>query len=670
MALHRGTWLGTFFGFAAATCAAAAAPAPSESADVKRFYALPPGAVARLGDLTFRHGGYPAAAFSHDGRFYYTGGGLNEIRVWDVATGRLIRRFNLAPIRAAISRVLALPDGNLVVHALDGFALLVDPKKGTILREVRAPGADNNVCSVAVSPGGEILAIGDQCGKILLQRVATGEAVPFAGAHPVRKERVASGWIKHLAFSPDGKRLLSDGLYDRRRLWDLKSGKEVRSFAPEEFTSGVAAFSPDGKLLAYSRPVDPKHFMNGPFASVLYRVEPFEPAVELDRPGYASDAAFVSGGRTLVLGGFTFGAWDVKSGKRLFAHRMPSTYGHLALSRDEKYAVFEGRWFELATGKERFFDTGHVGGIRAVALHERVAATGSDDGTVRAWEAETGKQLWRRTLGDDLTAPISLAFSPKGNEIAVLCDDEHVRVLDVKTGKERLRTEKVTGQATTVRWSPDGRWIAAGGGSYTLFLFDDDGGKLRKKLIGYDGSMNTDWSFAFSPDGKTIVAPVRYNGSDFAGGKAGLRRPRDLGPDDYDPRLGPPNDPAERGKTYLALWDVASGKRLRVLGVGRHEAVFSEDGKTIATWGEDNQVSLRDVATGKELQKLRITRGPITSLRGRTLIVGGQAYNTADGALLRDWAAGQRYAAVSPSGKRLITAGWHDSTALVWEVDK
>src|SRR5262249_9700038 len=158
-----------------------------------------------------------------------------------------------------------------------------------------------------------------------------------------------------------------------------------------------------------------------------------------------------SDGKVLVLGGFTTGAWDVRTGKRLFAHRMPSPYGQVALSRDDKYAVYDGHWFDLATGKELFSDVGHLGRIVAVALHERVAATGATDGTVCAWDTKTGKQLWRRTLGaDQTTAPISLAFSPKGNELAVLAQDDVIRVLDAGSGKERLKTQKIAGQAAMV----------------------------------------------------------------------------------------------------------------------------------------------------------------------------------------------------------------------------
>ena len=60
MPLPQRASLVCFLVLAVGTCTAADDPKSADSAEVKNFYALPADAIARLGDLTFRHGSEPA----------------------------------------------------------------------------------------------------------------------------------------------------------------------------------------------------------------------------------------------------------------------------------------------------------------------------------------------------------------------------------------------------------------------------------------------------------------------------------------------------------------------------------------------------------------------------------------------------------------------------------
>src|SRR5262249_19109265 len=82
-----------------ATFAAGAQP-PQPKADERKpktdFYGdpLPPGAIARLGTVRLRQGGQvECMAFAPDGKTLLTGGGAETAVLWDVKTGKEVRRF-------------------------------------------------------------------------------------------------------------------------------------------------------------------------------------------------------------------------------------------------------------------------------------------------------------------------------------------------------------------------------------------------------------------------------------------------------------------------------------------------------------------------------------------------------------------------------------------------
>src|SRR5687767_7697374 len=140
--------------------------------------------------------------FSRDGRTLITGNFNGTVKLWDVASGRLLR-------------------------SLDGHTDVV--YKGVL------------------SPDEKILASCSRDGKIKIWEVATG-----------RELRVLSGHtrpVKAVAFSPDGKTLASVSNDGTLRLWDVASGLELRSFVhtrSQEVDDSVysLAFIQHGKIIA------------------------------------------------------------------------------------------------------------------------------------------------------------------------------------------------------------------------------------------------------------------------------------------------------------------------------------------------------------------------------------------------------------------------------------
>jgi WD40 repeat protein len=211
-----------------------------------------------------------SVAFSPDGRLLASGScgkpgsttnecRQGEIKLWEVASGSLVR--SLTGHTNGVNSVAFSPDGRLLASAdsFPGWRInLWEVASGSLVRSL---GYTDWAESVAFSPDGKLLASGS-CGKrrfgdciqgeIKLWDVASGSLVRTLSGH--------TNWVWSVAFSPDG-RLLASGscgatysfgycIQGKIKLWDVASGREVRTLSGHDSWVLSVAFSPDGRLLA------------------------------------------------------------------------------------------------------------------------------------------------------------------------------------------------------------------------------------------------------------------------------------------------------------------------------------------------------------------------------------------------------------------------------------
>jgi WD40 repeat protein len=306
-------------------------------------------------------------------------------------------------------------------------------------------------------------------------------------------------------------------------------------------------------------------------------------------------------------------------------------------------AAFITRAEEAAPWLVRQCD-GHTATVTAVALGPdgKHALSASVDGTVRLWDAATGREV-RRFAGHD-GAVWSAALSPDGAFALSGGRDATVRLWDTATGKEvHTFRDHVPGVVATVAFAPDGKRAVSAGWDKTARVWDlvnrreerqiefpapvlrahitADGRRLvlgtkdgvvwvqefatRKQIRTLEGHGAPVWGAAADRAGKTVVAG---GGRDFI-------------------------DPKADAATFLRVWDVEAGKEVRRLdghADGVRTVAVTPDGVRAVTGGLDGTLRVWDLATGKEF--VRIPAHPpgvecvAVSSDGRTAVSGGFDY--------------------------------------------
>jgi len=463
-------------------------------------------------------------------------------------------------------------------------------------------GHSAQVNSVAFSPDGKLALSGSHDNTLRLWDVATGRELRTFTGH--------SGDVSSVAFSPDGKLALSGSDDQTLRLWEVETGKEIRIFTGHSYSVNSVAFSPDGRFALSGSDDKTLRLWDVTTGNSLRTFT--------GHYGNVNSVAFSPDGKLALSGSGsyrdnkdnTFRLWEVETGKeiRTFPGHSESV-NSVAFSPDGKLA-FSGsdddtlQLWEVTTGKELRSFTGDYYNVKSVAFSPdgRFALSGGWSGGLRLWDIETGKEI--RTFTEGSSYVESVAFSPDGKLALSGSHDNTLRLWEVETGKAIRTFTGHSSSVNSVSFSLDGK-LALSGGDETIRVWDMETGK---QLYTYCSQVE---SVSFSPDGKLALLRSYRNTDrlwDVEAGKE-IRTVTIRTFDAYSFSLSNPDGrfvfSRNADKHTFRLWEVATGKQLRSF-IGHSDSVnsvvFSSDSKLALSGSDDKTLRLWEVATGKQLR--------------------------------------------------------------------
>jgi WD40 repeat protein len=383
------------------------APAPAEAEG------LPAGAVKRLGTGRFAApGDIVQVAFSRDGKVLATADDRERITLWEVATGRRLRDFDLpAGDERRLRAIRFDPDGRIVCVGIKGALTVLDPADGKAL-DRRKLGNKRRILYGALSDDGMRVGFTTPGRPAAILDRKSGRTV--ATFDP--PERVNP---RQIALSGDGNVLAV--AYPRQALHVVAVGEKpyVQEAIETTVQTSALALSHDGSLVAMAH--------SGGAVSV-YELESgaHRLSKQIDGGGWifgAGKLAFSPDGNVLigVLPGGRVRVWDLEKNKALWHAMDRAAYaGEVAFDvHGNAVAIAGGNCVEVRdvrTGKLLLDVGGHRGPLRGLAFSPdgRRLVSAALDGKCLLWELQTGKPRLviqaREPLHD-------VGFSPDGGQI-------------------------------------------------------------------------------------------------------------------------------------------------------------------------------------------------------------------------------------------------------------
>lgn len=606
--------------------------------------------------------------------------GGRVVQIWDAETGALVRKCDSEENLFRLSCAAWSPGGKFVAAGGGyynrnprGLARLWFAETGK--EAARLEGLPGYVLGIRFFPDDDKVVTVGIDGTIRIWDTATGKSV---------MEMQAGVLMEGLDVARDGKWIATGTSTGAVSLWDPQAGTKIVDLNAAGTAVVSVAFSADGRTLASGSADGVIRLWNIDDRTQIHELPRLGSA---ERPGRAVTLAPAGDGEFVVMSGAegALRAVQVTPERELWSR--PGKAGQfptaIAVMRD-KNSVFAGhedgalRLYAVGDGAIRQELQQMPARISAVACNVEMPllAAGDAEGRVHVWDQ--GGKLLRAEQRDHQGAVLAVGFADKGRLITSIGADG-TAVCRRTTGNGKVAEARVsdTGISSAVI-SADGTTALVLGQQLATW----DAVRLTQRRV-VNAALSPARALALSPDGSNVFAS-REIGTFFEGPQNGGMSVA---------RVGESREPgvlamsADNGRLFLGtdqgalrVWSVIPPRQsplARIRRAGNAVSVTtSPDGKWLAAGGDDSQITIWDLETGRQVESLPAGGGTVyacqfssdsrllaTATLGGTVKVWGVGEWTLEGSLLNPNRA-VRCVGFSPGG-RWLAMGRTDRTLVV-----
>lgn len=450
-------------------------------------------------------------------------------------------------------------------------------------------------------------------------------------------------YINSVAFSPDGKVIVSTSADYSVKFWETKTGRLLKTLN-FDFEVRDAKFSPNGKYVAICG-ASPRVFVYDVNSGEIYATLQAKNEKEVNSIFWSNNSQnlFSAGDDKVVK------RWNINDGKiNQFYVGHLDEITQIAVSDDERFLSSASSDKTVKIWDATSLKLLHTVSIHATSLtfsyDSKYLIVGSWDGTIKILDVSSAKII---NVFKDEFAVRSVALNPVSPIVASVSEGSSIRYADIKLwdfveGSELFTMSAFDVSVKSICFSSDGKYLVWGGDLTGIKVLDIK----SKKIITYiDQPFYPISCFSYTQDGKKLALAIGY---------------------------------------AIHLWDVEFGTRLATLTGHRAPVLalnFSPDGEVLVSASgsdagneDEKDIVFWDMNTFKEIKRWKNIKqyfikdennfsSVVFSPDGRLLVLASDGdllmirdVRTDEKVFSQKWGLGEKYLTFSPDGKYLAVA--------------